>query len=393
MLTAAIVSTDPNSSAQLLASVQQTGLVTSVRQWLVPTDRLNDPNDIAVDVILLDLPKDPEPCFSFGSQARRMHPAARLIACSATMPPTPQLLMDAMRCGVQEFVSKPAVAEELKSIFVRFTQESPVWSGYPTDKFIAVMGSKGGVGTTTVAVNLGVQLSSHMRKKTVLLDLARPLGNAHLMLDVHPRFGIRDAIDNLDRLDSHFFEGLLERHKTKLELLGGSLQPEEWQHLPMASIDRVVNVAQSSFEVVLADVGSFFSTDLSQILRGARLILIVVEANVPSLWTLQRRLLALSGFGIDSERIRLVVNRWHKGDEEALKSIEKDSKRPIFGCISNDFRKASTAVNLGAPLMDNNNNNVLTTEYRKLAEQLVGSAKPALPKKTGLSSFFSLSKS
>ena len=75
------------------------------------------------------------------------------------------------------------------------------------------MGSKGGVGTTTVAVNLGVQLSTHAQKRTVLLDFARPLGNAHLLLDLHPRFGIRDAIENLDRLDSHFFGGLLTQHK------------------------------------------------------------------------------------------------------------------------------------------------------------------------------------
>ena len=104
--------------------------------------------------------------------------------------------------------------------------------GAAAEKLIVVMGSKGGVGATTVAVNLGVQISTHAQKRTVLLDLARPLGNAHLLLDLHPRFGIRDAIENLDRLDSHFFAGLLERHKSKLEILGGAMQPEEWQNIP-----------------------------------------------------------------------------------------------------------------------------------------------------------------
>jgi len=110
-----------------------------------------------------------------------------------------------------------------------------------------------------------------------------------LLLDLHPRFGIRDAVENLDRLDSHFFAGLLSHHKSKLEVLGGTQQPEEWQNIPTTPLDRVMNVAQASFDMVLADLGSYFSSDLSPVLRSARMILIVAEANVLSLWTLQRR--------------------------------------------------------------------------------------------------------
>ena len=100
------------------------------------------------------------------------------------------------------------------------------------DRLIVVMGSKGGVGTTTVAVNVGVQLATYARKHVALLDFASPLGNVHLLLDLHPKFTVRDAVDNLDRLDSHFFAGLMTRHKTKLEILGGATQPEEWQSDP-----------------------------------------------------------------------------------------------------------------------------------------------------------------
>ena len=70
---------------------------------------------------------------------------------------------------------------------------------------------------------------------------------------------------------------------------------------------------------------------------------------------------------------RSSINRWHKGDDEALKGIEKNLKRPVFACLPNDFRKASTAVNLGAPLMENHNN-VLGNSYRQLAMQLAGPA-------------------
>ena len=191
-----------------------------------------------------------------------MHPSARLIACSATNPPSPQVLLDAMRSGVQDFVTRPVAPEALRDILARLNQDGMA-AAAASQRLIVVMGSKGGVGATTVAVNLGVQLSTHSQKRTVLLDLARPLGNAHLLLDLHPRFGIRDAIDNLDRLDSHFFAGLLERHKSKLEILGGAMQPEEWQTIPAEPLERVVNVAQTEFEIVLADLGAHFSSDLS----------------------------------------------------------------------------------------------------------------------------------
>jgi len=390
MLTAAILSGEPESAAHLLACLEQTGLVFSVKQWSLPGDKFPDASEMIPDVVLLDLGREPETYFAFGTHVRRMRPSVRLVACSAMNPPNPQLLIDAMRIGVQEFIPKPVDAETLKEILVRFTQEGTSTNQRTADKLIVVMGSKGGVGTTTVAVNLGVQLSTHARKRVVLLDFARPLGNVHLLLDQHPRFTVRDAVDSLDRLDSHFFEGLLTHHKTKLEVLSGALQPEEWQNIPTQRLERVVNVAQASFEMVLADIGSHFASDLGPILKTARMILVVVEANVPSLWTLQRRLLALAGFGVDPQRIRIVVNRWHKGDEETIRSIEKEGKHEVVAYLPNDFRKASSAVNLGSPLMDNHNN-VLTDEYRQLAGRLAGVENGTAAKRGGLGGFFSLS--
>jgi len=388
MLTAAIASSDLTTSAQLLAGLEQTGLVSTVVQWTIPTERIPDASDQMPDVVFLDLAREPEPFFAFANQLRRMKPTIKLIACSAAVPPQPSLLLEAMRSGVQDFLGKPVQPDSLKDLLVRMAQDLNTKEFPSQDKLIVVMGAKGGVGTTTVAVNLGVQLASFANKRTVLLDFARPLGNVHLLLDQHPKFGIRDAVDSLDRLDSHFLAGLLTRHKTKLEVLGGTTQPEEWQSIDVNVLDRVVNVTQNAFDIVLVDIGSQFSTDWAAILRMARMILIVAEANVPSLWTLERRLLALKGFGISQERARIIINRWHKGDDEVLKSIQKDISRPIFASLPNDFRKASQAVNLGTPILENHNN-VLSSRYRQIAGQLVGIDTSVSEKKSPLSGLFS----
>ena len=371
MLTTAIASSDLTSSAQLLAGLEQTGMIKSVVQWTVTAERMPDAATEIPDIVFLDLARDPEPFFVFATQLRRIHPGIKLIACSAAVPLQPNLLLEAMRSGVQDFIPKPVQGDGLKKILLSFAKDLHVNDFPSQDRLIVLMGAKGGVGTTTVSVNLGVQLSTFARKRVVLLDFARPLGNAHLLLDLQPKFTVRDAADSLDRLDSHFLAGMLTKHKTKLEVLGGITQPEEWQSIDVSSLDRAVNVAQNSFDVVLLDIGSQFSSEWSSILRMARMILIVAEANVPSLWTLERRLLALKGFGVEPDRARIIINRWHKGDDEVLHSVQKDLSRPIFASLPNDFPKASQAVNLGTPIPDNHNN-LLVNRYRQIAGQLVG---------------------
>jgi pilus assembly protein CpaE len=388
MLTVAIASGDFTSSAQLVVVLEQSGMVKSIRQWTIPADRIPDSSDGVPDIVFLDLARDTDPYFAFAASVRRAHPATKLVACSAVSPPTHQSLLEAMRSGVQDFIPKPVKMDALKEILTRFADDLEAVSHPSLNKLVVVMGSKGGVGATTVTVNLGVQMATFARKRVAVLDFAQPLGNVHVLLDLHPRFGIRDAVENLDRLDSHFFGGLLTHHKTKLKVLCGATQPEEWQTIPVSVLDRVVNVAQNDFDVVLLDMGSQFSSEWSSLLRTARMVLIVAEANVPALWTLDRRLVALSGLGMDPDRARVIINRWHKSDEDVLRSIEKNIKRPVFACIPNDFRKASEAVNLGTPL-EENHNNVLSNRYRQIAAQLTGMDATATSKKSSLGGFFS----
>jgi pilus assembly protein CpaE len=389
MLTAGIVSSDAASAAQLIVALQQTGMIQSVKEWTIPAVKAPDTSEGVPDIVLLDLGRDADAFFAFGAQMRRTRPTTKLVAVSTVSPPTHQLLLEAMRGGVQDFLAKPVSLDVLKQMLTRFAVELDAEERPSLNKLIVVMGAKGGVGATTVAVNLGVQLSVFAHKHVALLDFAQPLGNVHLLLDLHAKFGLRDAVDNLDRLDSHFFARLLTPHKTKLDVLVGTTQPEEWQTIAVPSLERVVNVAQGNFDEVLLDMGSQFSTAWSPILKMARMILIVAEANVPSLWTLQRRLLALKGFGIEPERARIIINRWHKGDEEALKGIQKEINRQVFACIPNDFRKASTSINLGTPLLENGHNNGLSIRYREIASQIAGIDQGREARRIGLSGLFS----
>ena len=372
MLTAAVAAGDAKSTSYLRACLEQTGLVEGVAEWTPSADRHPQPGESVPEIVLLDLAGGAEISLDFAAHIRRLNPAVCIIACSPLKHPDPELLMHAMRSGVREFLAHPVEATVLEAALRRFIEEQLPSEKTAERKLLVVMGSKGGVGTTTVAVNLSAQLSKATQKRVVLLDLARPLGHVSLLLDLQARFTICDAVTNLERLDSHFFNALLTHHeKSGLEILAGTVDPDDWFSIPTPSLTRVVNVAQGCSNYLLMDVGSSYSADWKPVIRLARMIILVAEADVPALWTLERHLAKLTSWGLTAEQCRIVINRWHRSDEEALKAFEKRTKYEIFARLPNDFRQVNEAVNLGTPL-SRNHNNPLVSNFQQLASRLAG---------------------
>jgi pilus assembly protein CpaE len=403
MWSAAVASTDSANSGYLRACLQQTGQVDSVVEWKpTETGDWQLPSGEALpDVVVLGLSRDSAPaCFSLAALLRRTRPTVRIIACSPPQQPelnkvlqvmrsgaqvsssstgtkdAVRLVLEAMRSGVQEFLPSPVTAAMLQEVLARFAKDDEPSREQSLEKLIVVMGAKGGVGASTIAVNLGVQLIQSTKKRVVLLDFARPVGHIPLLLDLQPRFTIRDATDNLERLDDHFLAGLLLQHKSGLEVLAGPAQLGQWQQIPVASLVRVVNVVQSTADFVVMDYGSCYSLEWNPLLKLARMVLLVAEPNVPSLWSLERILTALNSMGRDPDWVRLVVNRWDRKDDQTLATVERNLKRSIFARLPNDFRSASEAINTGKPLSGNGRNS-LASELRSLAGHLAGLPAPA----------------
>lgn len=389
MLTAGIVSIDSKSSAALHASLRQTGLVNSVVEWIAPSRgawQLSS-SETVPDVVMLDLTMDPGPYFTFATELRRVRPSVRIIACSTQRRPDSELLLQAMRIGVQDFVSRPISHAELEETLNRVVQELGDAEAVGRDRAFIVQGSKGGVGASTVAVNLAVQLAKTTQKRVGLLDLGFPLGLDSLMLDLRPSFTVRDAIENLERLDSHFISGLLIRHKSGVEVLAGTAHAEEWGKLDPPAVVRLVNVAQSIFDYLVIDLGRVQAAEWKPVLAIARAILMVAQADVPSLWALDRHLTDLMVLGLDTDRLRVIINRWHRADNEALERFEKTSKNSIFARLPNDYEQATAAINIGVPL-SKNHGDPLTTQYRQLAIHLAGTTPAAGEKRAGLFGLF-----
>ncbi|HTS10953.1 MAG TPA: hypothetical protein VMH00_02435 [Candidatus Limnocylindrales bacterium] len=382
MLTAAVISSDKAGATALRTALQQTGLVYGIREW-DPSDSHLNAGDAIPDVVLLDLPRESEGYFLLAANLRQLRPTAHIIACSSVTP-EPALLMEAMRSGVQDFLAKPLIPEQLREALLRLGSERSADGSMP-DKAIIVGGSKGGVGTSTAAVNLGVQITQITKKRVLLLDFARPMGHASLLLDLQPKFTLRDATENLERLDSHFLGGLVTRHPTGLDVLAGAAHPGEWQRFSVAALAGVIGVAQSCFDHLVVDVGVEDPSEWAPILRSARAILVIAEVSLLSLWTLERYVSAAEGVESIGDRLHVVINRWRRNDEPALRNVEQRLRRKIFARLPNDYREVTDAVTQGMPLTASS---PLSATYRQLASDLIKASPKPAPKRNPLVSMF-----
>lgn len=240
-------------------------------------------------------------------------------------------------------------------------------------KTTIVTGAKGGVGTSTVALNLSVQLAVESKKRVLLVDLARPFGQISLMLDFEPRFTVLDALERIDRLDENVLASLATRHKSAIDILAGPrhapMNPEQRQSVTLQALCRLIEIADRAYDLVVVDIGVVNPADWAAVLQQAQALLLVSEPSALSLGMIERHTSAAERAGVDPARIHVVVNRWRQSDEEAIAAFEKNRQREVLARLPNDYRQLTEAVQFGIPLMASANN-ALVCRYRDLAKWL-----------------------
>jgi pilus assembly protein CpaE len=378
----------PVASSTLRHMLLQSGLVKDVQEWgSAKGVELRNPQDVP-DVIILDVAENGAADFAFVQQLSRLRPTVHIVACTMKREGSPEFLLQAMRAGVRDFVQKPLDRAELYSMLERVSNEHrPANSGASgTGKLFVVLGTKGGVGASTVSVNLGVQLAKIPGKTTVLLDFSRPLGDVAALLDLRPKFHLSDALENFKRLDTTMLSGLLAEHRSGLRVLAGAARLEDWKQGSAEALRRLVQIAQQSFDFVVIDFGSFYCEESQGVLQDAE-ILLVSEADLAGLAKLQRHLGSLANLQISATQVRLVINRWHRHDEEALQKVETGMRIPVFARLPNNFKQVNEATMRGDSLKHEGDG--LSGEFHKMAELLAGAAPAKQVKKSRIAQILS----
>jgi pilus assembly protein CpaE len=280
----------------------------------------------------------------------------------------PALMLEAMRAGVSEFVTEPLTAEDLRAGIERVTGQAALSA--TQGRVFAFVGAKGGVGTTTLAVNVAASLATADAKSPVLmLDLhATSHGDAALLLGVEPRFSIVDALENVGRLDATYLKSLVARTRDGLDVLSSperpSLRAPDGQHV-RALLERV----SAFYRAVIVDLpGTDFG--LLDSLEPLSMITLVVNQELP---TIRRasQVAAILRQRYGKDKVDLVVTRYDARADIAQEDIERVVGIPVWATMPSDYRKVISAANAGRPLVSDNHSR-LAASVQQFATRLVG---------------------
>ena len=168
------------------------------------------------DLIIVDARGDASSAMSSIERLRAGAPGAGIFAVATVA--DPELILQAMRSGANEFFTWPPAEETFNGAIRRTSARRETAQGAkPTATTLVFFGAKGGAGTTTIAVNCGVEVARLSKRSTVIVDLKPGLGEVSLFLGVRPRYSMLDAIDNLHRLDREFLRELVDaRHSARM---------------------------------------------------------------------------------------------------------------------------------------------------------------------------------
>ena len=329
------------------------------------------------DLVIVDTRGDASASMGSIERLRASAPGAGIFAIALAA--DPDLILQSMRAGANEFFTWPPAEETFHGAVRRTAARRETAVGArPAATTLVFFGAKGGAGTTTVAVNCGVELARLSKRSTVIVDLKPGLGEVALFLGVRPRYSLLDAIDNLHRLDREFLKELVVKHKSGLEILAGSDQFDRPGAADGAAIEELFRLLARQYEYILVDAGSQINSCTVAGLYTADTIFMIANPDVPSVRNAQRLLERVRQLGACGERVRVLLNRAAEPYPIPPKQIEGALGHPIHHTFPSDYKTVSTALNSGVPLALAGNTDI-ATQFDHFTRQILepGAAAPA----------------
>jgi pilus assembly protein CpaE len=338
----------------------------------------------APDFVLVDIRHDTTVGMAHIERVRGAAPGAAVFAVANVA--EPELILQAMRAGANEFFTWPPPQDTLEGAIRRTAARRDV-HGARTSRTLVFFGAKGGAGTTTLAVNCGVELARLSKRPTVIIDLKRGLGEIGLFLGIRPRFTVIDAVDNLHRLDQEFLKELVTKHKSGLDILAGSELFERPGPADTSALEELFQVLARHYEYIVIDAGSDINPCAAAALYAADMMFLVANPDVPSVRNAQRLLERVRQIGACGERVRLLLNRAAEPYPIPPKQIETALGHPIHHTFPSDYATVSNALNSGTPLALSGNSDLATQfdHFTRLILEPAAQGKPqATPGSRGL---------
>ena len=328
------------------------------------------------DVGVVTIDDDPDKAIRLIEQLRDSSDCSVIVISSSN---DGSLILQAMRAGAKEFLTQPLAVDELIGAFDRISDQR-AGTGNAKNRgcsCIGIAGASGGVGSTSLAVNLGCALAADEANSVALIDLDMSLGDADVFLDTIPDYTIADVAQNVARMDFALLKKSMTKHSSGLYLLP---RPVQLQDAPLVTPDdfrRVLGLLKASFTHVLLDLSKAYTMLDMAALEEVNTVLLVTQLDLPCLRNVVRLMVSFDEVDGLKDKTKIIVNRVGLDTGQiGLKKAQETIGREIFWQIPNDYRTMVEVRNNGVPLLEQFPKAAITQAVSSLAGAMSGDGPP-----------------
>lgn len=305
--------------------------------------------------------------FDFISKLVQDYPEGSVVAIKEN--PNVSFIVSAIRAGTKEILAYPIIKSEFTDIIDRLrTKFTEKYQKQDKCKMITVFSNKGGIGKTSIAANLALELARITKEDVALIDLNFQFGDITTFMDLQPSFDISYMFDNLNVLNKEFLLSAMEKYKdTSLYVLGDAPYFRPSKQITSKQVIKFFEVLKESFSYIVVDTESSLDAKTITTLDYSDMIFLVTIVNLPALRNCQRCLGLFEKLGYDSRKVQILINRYMENDEISLKDVETLLKKKVYWTIPNNYFALMASINKGELLSDLNPSSNVAQSYRDLA--------------------------
>jgi pilus assembly protein CpaE len=260
-----------------------------------------------------------------------------------------------LRAGADDYLIKPFHPAELmariKSLLARFAPRDTLVGRPPLGRVLAMYGAKGGVGTTTIAINAAIALHRELGRKVALVDGNLQFGDHRVFLDLGlDRKSIVDIV-TAPSIDGDLIRQVLVKHDSGVDLLLAPPSPETAELVTPEHLPQIIDQLRGLYDYILIDIDKRLDDVNLGVLEVADTMFVVMTADLSCLKNVRLVLETIGHLGYEAGKVQLVLNRSNAFTGINVKNAEGALKRTIDHQIVNEYRGAISALNSGAPFM------------------------------------------
>jgi pilus assembly protein CpaE len=274
-----------------------------------------------------------------------------------------------MRTGARDYLMKPVDADQLGEIFVRLEQPGDGVS--PRGRVVGMVGARGGVGVTTIAINTAFIMADKLNRRTALVDMDIYAGNIALALDLEPTRGLREALDDPERVDETFLQNAMAKFGKSLHVLATEEAFDDTVRLTDDKVLMLADTIRNNFDMAVMDLPRHFVMREPALFSRFDDIVIVGELTLQSLRDVNR-LLKLMQVRNRQAKIHVIANRAVAKPDVTVKEFEAGMEATLRCVFPHDPKVMSRSVLKGQPLATSEPKHKLVTELHRLCIELAG---------------------